>query len=99
MNIKNQPEVVLTVTNESKKETFQLRGKAKEEKKLLSDILLHLTEKLNNDKNFTSTLPALNYKNQDKTVIKIKPYQIRMRKYNDNELEEKVIEISELDIK
>lgn len=93
INLEFQNNAVLTITDEEKKETVQVRGKAFRKDELLIETLAKLADKLNHKLEFTISLPLLKHKNQSKTVIKIEPEEIRMRRYSEKKLEEKIIKI------
>lgn len=86
-----QKEVVLTIVNEDTQETVQVRGIVSEQGDMVQTILQQLAEKLNYGLNFTTTLPALKYTTQEKTIMRIIPYRIRMRKYSEKGIEEKTL--------
>ncbi len=86
-------DVVLTITNEATLETVSIRGKASQQEDQLDAVLKGLAEKLNSTFNFVTTLPILKHEDNPKITIKVKPYKIMMRKYADDGLEEKIINI------
>lgn len=90
LNISFQNETVLTVTDEQTLETVQIRGKAQENQKLLSEIVTLLAEKLTDKLDFPIIFPMLKHEGQ-RVVIQVKPYEIRWRKYTDDGLSEKKI--------
>lgn len=90
-NLKANSEIVLTITNEESKETVQVRGSAKPNEKILSDILPKLAQKLNHEKGLMLDLPLLNYKNQKKIVMVVTPEKIRFRRYSKEGFEEKFL--------
>ena len=91
INLAFQNEVVLTIVNENFLETLQIRGKAYEAKIPLSPLILELANKLNHKSNFSNILPVLKHTDQEKIVIKIKTYEIRMRRYSEKGFEEEKI--------
>ncbi len=93
INIDFQNEVVLTITDEQKKETVEVKGKSKKDKTLLGGIIEKLAKKLNENSKFNTNLPLLSHKNQERTVVIINPYEIRMRKYYEDRLEEKTLKL------
>lgn len=91
INIDFQDEVVLTITDETKSETVQVRGKASKEKESLPKTLLSLSGRLNAGLEFITDLPLLHHKDQEKIVVRIHPQSMRLRRYRDDGMEEKTL--------
>lgn len=92
-NIKNQNEIILTITDVKKKETIQIRGKAHNDADMLDKIFEKLSVRLNQGQDFITKLPLFTFKKQQKTVVVIKPYDIRFRKFLDDKFIEETINI------
>lgn len=92
-NIDHQNEVVLTVTNEERRETLQIRGKVEKKEELLIEKLKELAGRLNVNGKFVSDLPLLQHKGQEKTVLVLTPTMVRMRRYFSDRMEEEVLEV------
>lgn len=88
-NLLHQNQVVLTITDELKTETLQIRGKAQMKRSYLPEMLKQLAQKLDSEDEFLTTLPILKHKGQEKVVIEVKPMMLRMRRYNQEKMEEK----------
>lgn len=91
INLLFQNEAVLTITDEEKRETVSVRGKTSEQKDELTRILAQLAKKLNGEEHVLLTLPLLKYPHQEKTVIRVKPDQVTMKRYTNSDMEEKSI--------
>lgn len=89
LNLRN--DVVLTVVDEKKRATVQIRGKASEHKELLLEVLQKLSKKIEDDSYAVRTLPFFQHKNNNKTAIMVKPCSVRMRKYMEENMEEKLV--------
>lgn len=89
LNLEHHNEVVLTVTDEAKFETVQIRGRAHKDEKRLARTLGELAHRVNLDPDSpVMSLPLHKYTDQSKTVVVVKPTEIRFRKFHHNELEE-----------
>jgi uncharacterized protein YhbP (UPF0306 family) len=93
INLDHQQELIMTVTDEENRETVQIRGLAHRDEGLLQSTLKRLSKKLSHDLEFVATLPLLQHKNQHKTVVIVRPSDIRFRKYHEDRLEEKKVKI------
>jgi uncharacterized pyridoxamine 5'-phosphate oxidase family protein len=91
MNIDHKNDVLLTVIDESKTETVQIRGSAVEAPGLLDSTLRQLAEKLHYGATFLDELPVLKYKDQEKIVMKVIPSEVRMRRYTEYAFVEKIV--------
>jgi len=91
LNMLQQKNVVLTIVDASLTETLRVRGVVEDHPEMLDDILQKLAEKLHYGASFLQSLPALKYKDQAKTVIKVLPSDIRLRRYTEYSFTEKTI--------
>jgi len=99
INVHLVHDVALTVVDEKNRATVQIRGTTEEHKEVLLDVLMRLGKKIDDGSDFVRTLPFFQHKDQSKTVIRIRPTEIRMRKYSDHGMEEKQIDIDSLQSK
>lgn len=91
-NIHHQKNVIMTIVDDSLTETLRVQGVAEEHADMLDDILQQLAQKLHYGASFLQSLPALKYKDQKKTVFKITPSQIRLRRFTEYSFTEKVVD-------
>lgn len=91
-NLTHQKNVILTIVDPTLTETIRVRGVTEEHPEMLDDILQKLAEKLHYGATFLQSLPVLKYKDQAKTVIKVIPNDIRLRRYTEYSFTEKTIE-------
>lgn len=92
-NIEYKNDVVLTVVDDSRTETIQVRGKAVEAPDMIDNTLRQLAEKLHYGSGFLDKLPVLKYKDQDKVVMRILPSEIRLRRYTEYAFVEKIVHL------
>lgn len=90
LNIEKENKVAFTVTNEKKMMTGQLKGIATKEEDLVLEILEKLAKKLS-DKTpeMMGRLPLFDFKNQGKTVVRIRPEEMIVREFTEALVEEK----------
>jgi len=94
LNLTKKKDVVISLTNETNRETVQFRGIAFEDSGMIPSILAELSIKLNQNNNFISSLPLMLHHNQAKAAIKVKPYKVRLRKYFEDHFVEEIIEFN-----
>lgn len=92
VNLSAQKHIILTITDEKTKETAQVTGKVVEEKELLNEIFALLKERLSKE-DPSPVIPLMENSGQ-KTVFKIMPTEIQMRRYGKNGMEEQRITIN-----
>ena len=88
-NIQQNPNVTLTVTNEETKETICVHGKASINNDELHSTLQRLSESLQQELEFITTLPLFSFKGEKKHAMEIIPHKVCFRKYTDKKRIEK----------
>ncbi len=84
-NIAAHPRVSLTVVDEADRSFVEIIGDAHEDADKITTIVDQMAERVNaQSEKVVDTLPLLRYEGQKKTVIRIDPISIRMRKYMDD---------------
>jgi uncharacterized protein YhbP (UPF0306 family) len=89
-NIQHRNEVLLTITNEERLITAQVRGVAKADEMPPPEYLQLLEKALIDEWKVVSTLPALAIKGE-KRVVKISPQEIRLRSFGGGGMEEETM--------
>lgn len=90
-NMARQSHVVLTVTDEKKCETIQIRGIATIRTEGLEEMYELLGKKMNYSTSFIESLPALKHKDKVMEVVTVVPYEIRIRVYGVGVFSEKIL--------
>ncbi|MBP9798322.1 pyridoxamine 5'-phosphate oxidase family protein [Candidatus Woesebacteria bacterium] len=90
-NIARQNHVVLTVTDEKKGETVQIRGIATASTEGLKEMYEHLGKRMNYSTSFIESLPALKHKDKVMEVVTVVPYEVRIRVYGVGIFSEKTL--------
>lgn len=80
-NLINNPHTTLTFLDQTLTETLTIAGTASESTNLVNDVLKDLAGKLNYGAEFLESLPVLKFQGQEKTVMKITPSFVRIRRY------------------
>ena len=92
LSIDANNEVALTITDEESNQTVQVKGRAQKDTSLNANVVTLLAEKLNKEERVVKTLPLLKFKDQKKISVTIKPYEILMRRYTNEGMDEYFIE-------
>lgn len=92
-NIQRQNDVVLIVTNAEDLETVKIKGNAyvvTDDPNIISDIISTLAQAKNFMSDLDKLLPIIKRNAGEMTAMKIRPYEIRLSKYNRESLEEEL---------
>ncbi len=93
-NIEHNPNVVLTVTDESTWETVRIAGSARFDASLVSEVVNKLAEKLDDGQTVAKKLPVLQHGHSNKVAVVISPSTVGMRRYSSEVLEEHNIDFN-----